>query len=147
MGMNLTSGGGQSFKLSDKTRKQMKERKRQPHTDATKLKMSLRSKGKKKNYSSRKGVKLSEETKRKISQNHSHSTPMLGKRHSESTKNKIRLSRIGKPAHNKKPIKNILTGIIYPSKIEAAESIGMKVRTLKAKLEGKLKNNTHFRYA
>lgn len=99
-----------------------------------------------KNTDHRKGVKLSDETKKKISENHAHHKPMLGKSHTKETKDKISKANKGRVAHNKKPIINIKTGVVFPSKKEAAESIGMKVRTLKAKLLGQIKNDTDFRY-
>ena len=99
-----------------------------------------------KNNKNRYGVKLSKETKQKISDNHAHHKPMLGKKHSDEARKKISNSNKGRIAHNKKPIINIETGVIYPSKQEAAESIGMEVRTLKAKLLGQITNNTNFRY-
>ncbi len=99
-----------------------------------------------KGNSNRKGVKITDDTRRKISENHAHHKPMLNKKHSDETIKKISESNKGKVAHNKKPIINIETGEIFPSKKEAADSIGMKVRTLKAKLLGQIKNNTNFRY-
>jgi len=99
-----------------------------------------------KNNTNRKGVKLSKETKQKISDNHAHHKPMLGKSHTKETKDKISKSNRGRVAHNKRPIINIKSGIVFPSKREAADSIGMKVRTLKAKLLGQIKNDTDFRY-
>lgn len=146
-GMNLTSGGCQNWVISEETRTKMKNRIRLPHSKETKEKMSIASKGKKKNYSSRLGIKLSEETKSKIKQNHSHSKPMLGKTHSEKAKKKISLAHKGRIAHNRRPIIDINTGVIYSHKKEAADTFGIKVRTLKAKLEGKLKNNTTLIYA
>lgn len=147
-GMNLTNGGCQSWKISEETRIKMKNRPKIIHSDETKEKMRVSAMGKNKGKPSpRKGVKLSEETKMKISINHRHLKPMLGKKHSDETKEKMRKKRIGKAAYNRRPIVDINTGIIYSHKKEAAESIGINVRTLKAKLEGKLKNNTQFRYA
>jgi group I intron endonuclease len=99
-----------------------------------------------KNNKNRRGVNLSKETKQKISDNHAHHKPMLGKKHTKETKDKISKSNKGRVAHNKRPIINIKTGVVYPSKKEAAESIGMKIRTLKAKLLGQIKNDTDFRY-
>lgn len=43
---------------------------------------------------SRKGYKHSEETKKKISKNHSHSKPWLDKHHSDETKKKLRIIKI-----------------------------------------------------
>lgn len=147
IGMNLTNGGMQNWKISEETRLKMKNRKRNPHTQKTKDKIRKAHAGKKKNYSSRKGVKLSDETKRKISQNHAHSKPMLGKKHTKKTKLKISNSHKGKPAKNRRPIIDINTGTVYSYKGDAARVFGINVRTLKAKLEGKLTNNTPLRYA
>ena len=126
----------------------MKNRSRKLHSEETKQKMKLSAIGKNKGkVSPRKGVKLSDDTKTKISKNHSHSKPMLGKKHTEETKDKIRNKKIGKESPRRKPIINIETGVIFSHKLDAANSVGMKVRTLKAKLLGKIKNNTPFRYA
>lgn len=104
--------------------------------------------GKKKNYvNGRRGVTLSIETKKRISDNHSHSKPMLGKNHTEQTKLKISKAHKGRVAHNRVPIIDISTNVIYTCKKEAAEALGIKERTLKAKLLGKIKNNTTLRYA
>ena len=99
-----------------------------------------------KNNTNKKGKKLSSVTKEKISKNHAHHKPNLGKKHSEETKMLISESNKGRVAVNKKPIIDISTNIIYPSKKEAADALGIKVRTLKAKLLGKIKNNTNLRY-
>lgn len=146
--MNLTSGGNQNWRISDETRLKMKNRHRNKHSEETKSKMSLAHIGKKKNYPNpRKGVKLSEETKKKISDNHAHSKPMLGKKHSKKTRRKISIANLGREAHNKRPIIDINTGTIYSCKKDAAIAFGIKERTLKAKLLGKIKNNTSLRYA
>lgn len=147
IGMNLTSGGCQNWKISKETREKMRNRPKIIHSEETKNKMRISAIGKNKGkVSPRKNVKLSDETKEKISKNHSHSKPMLGKTHTEETRNKIRDSKIGKPAHNRRPVIDINTGIVYSHKKEAADVLGIKIRTLKAKLEGKLKNNTPIRY-
>lgn len=147
IGMNLTNGGCQNWKISEETRERMRNRPKIIHSEETKNKMRLSAIGKNKGKTSpRKGVKLSDETKEKISKNHSHSKPMLGKKHSEEAKSKIRDSKIGKPAYNRRPVIDTNTGIIYSHKKEASDALGIKVRTLKAKLEGKLKNNTSIRY-
>lgn len=147
IGMNLTSGGCQNWKISEETRDKMKNRPKIIHSEETKNKMRISAIGKNKGkVSPRKNIKLSDETKEKISKNHSHSKPMLGKTHTEETRNKIRDSKIGKPAHNRRPVIDINTGIVYSHKKEAADALGIKIRTLKAKLEGKLKNNTPIRY-
>ena len=147
-GMNLTSGGNQNWNISDETRIKMKNRPKRIFSAETRLKMSISLTGKNKGKTSpRKGAILTNETKSKISKNHARGKPRLGISHSKETKEKISKANKGRIAHNKRPIINIETGVIYESKIEAAESIGMKVRTLKAKLLGQNKNDTFFRYA
>lgn len=148
IGMNLTNGGMQNWKMSEETRLKMKHRPKKIYSEETKNKLRLAHLGKKKNYiNGRKGVNLSIETKKRISDNHSHSKPMLGKKHTDETKLKISNSHKGKPAKNRRPIIDTDTGIIYSYKGDAALAFGIKVRTLKAKLEGKLTNNTPLRYA
>lgn len=83
------------------------------HSEETKKKMSVASKGnthclgrtlsqetKQKIREKHLGKVLSEETKKKISENHydisGKNNPMYGKKHSEESKNKMRLNRIGK---------------------------------------------------
>lgn len=147
-GMNLTSGGKQNWRISEETRIKMRNRPKRTYSEETKNKIRIAHLGKKKNYENpRKGVKLSDETKNKIRANHSHSKPMLGKKHTKKTKLKIGNSRRGKPAKNRRPIIDIYTGIVYSYKGDAAIALGINVRTLKAKLEGKLTNNTPLRYA
>ena len=52
----------------------------------------------------------------------------------------------GRIPKNRRPIIDIVTKIIYPCKRLAAEALGIKERTLKAKLLGHIKNNTNLRY-
>lgn len=83
-------------------------------TEQTRLKQSLAKRGQKNN---RYGVKLSEQTKRKIGEANKKS--QLGKKHSEQTKQKISLS------HRKGIyVKCIETGQIYNGYIEAARAKG-----------------------
>ena len=148
IGMNLTSGGCQNWKISEDTLIKMKDRPKIIHSEETKRKISESNKGKNKGkVSPRKGVELTNETKDKISKNHSRSKPMLGKSHTQETKDKISKSNKGKVAYNRRPIIEIETGFIYSCKKIAALEFGIKERTLKAKLLGKIKNNTSLRYA
>lgn len=148
IGMNLTSGGSQNWQISDATRIKMKNRPKRIHSEETKKKISESNTGKNTGKTSpRKGIKLTDETKNKISKNHPHSKPMLGKSHTQETKNKISKSNTGKVAHNRRPIIDIETHIIYSCKKDAALALGINERTLKAKLLGKIKNNTSLRYA
>ena len=64
---------------------------------------------------------------------------MWGKTHSNEARNKI------SEAQSKKVI-NTETGVIYKNTIEASEQTGINVNTLRAKLIGRLKNNTPLRY-
>ena len=50
------------------------------------------------------------------------------------------------PAHNRRPVVNIETGVVYSCKKEAALAMNIKERTLKAKLLNKITNNTPLRY-
>ncbi len=148
IGMNLTSGGNQNWTISEETRLRMKNRPKIKHSEETRKKMSESALGKNTGKTSpRKGVKLSEETRNKIKKNHRHTKSFLGKKHTEESKQKMREKSLGRSNDKVKiPIINTKTLKVFKSKIEAANSIGMKVRTLKAKLLGKLKNNTDFVY-
>lgn len=147
IGLNLTSGGGQNWVISEETRMKMKLRPRKKHSQETKEKMRLSALGKNKGKPSpRKGVKLSEQTKNKIKANHAHSRPWTGRKHTDEAKYKMSKKRTGMPSSCRKPVIDTATGIIYSHKKEAAEAIGIKVRTLKAYLCGNLKNKTSIRY-
>lgn len=60
--------------------------------------------------------------------------PFFGKKHSEETKNKLRLHLINNPIPNKKARKIKIYGIIYESISKAAKALGMKVSTLSRQL-------------
>lgn len=57
-----------------------------------------------KGNSYRKGIKLTDDTRKKISNNHAHHKPMLGKKHSDETIKKISESNKGKVAYRKSAI-------------------------------------------
>jgi hypothetical protein len=82
----------------------------------------------------RKGRKLSDEFKKKLS---------------ESAKNSIKVKfKIEKLTENKKKIVlDKSSGIFYDGVKEAANAYGIKQGTLTSKLNGRLKNNTNFCYA
>lgn len=97
------------------------------------------------------GHKVSEETKRKISLKNTgkvrsaETRKMLGdiqrgrKQTPEAIANKV--------AASKKLVLNTLTGIYYHGLQEAADSLPMKLTTLRCKMSGHSKNNTPFVYA
>lgn len=97
------------------------------------------------------GHVVSDETRAKISSANS------GKVRSEETRRKLSEFQKGKPRNaelvkksaesNKKPLLNSLTGIFYNGFQEAADSVPMKVNTLRSKLAGYSINNTPFVYA
>jgi group I intron endonuclease len=152
LGMNLLDGGGSKMTCSDETKIKMgNSRRGKKHSEETKKKISekhrliIKSKEWCENISKGK-QNVSQETRNKIGLASKGRKVMLGKLHSQETKDKISKAHIGKPAHNRRPVIDINTGIVYSHKKEAADALGIKIRTLKAKLEGKLKNNTSIRY-
>jgi group I intron endonuclease len=100
--------------------------------------------------SSDKSGKLSEESKRKLSENR------IGKHHLEETKLKISNSKKGKKMSKdakinmseakKKIILNTETGVFYNGIKEASESININHSTLQNNLIGKRKNKTSLVY-
>lgn len=125
------------------------------HSEETKLKISISSKGRKHTDSSKlkmsmsqKGKVVSESTKLKLS--------IAAKNQSTETKTKRAISNTGKKrseyskdimnAKKRALILNIETGIFYEGIKSAAHTIGMKTNTLKCKLNGQNKNNTFFIY-
>ena len=83
------------------------------------------------------GIKLSEETRRKISESlRGEKNPFFGKNHSEESKQKM-----------SKIVLNTETGIFYTGVKRASESIGMRDGKLRIRLLGYTKNNTPFIYA
>lgn len=105
-----------------------------------------------------KSGKLSEETKLKISLNHGRG--MLGKNHTQETKDKIskvHKGRIFTEEHienmklnsartKSRKVINNETGEIFNTIKDGAESIGMKDYNLVLRLRGKVKNKTPFEY-
>lgn len=98
-----------------------------------------------------KGRVVSDATRKKISMANTGKvrTPEMRQKISEVQKGKVRKAEsIEKgAAANKKPILNTLTGIFYNGFQEAADSVPMKVNTLRSKLAGYSINNTPFAYA
>lgn len=101
----------------------------------SRLKMSKIMKGK---TSPRKGAILTLEQKEKLR------SYQLGVKQSDETKLKRILS--SKRIVNCKKVKDEITGKEFNSAIEAAEFLGIKASTLRAKLTGQNKNNTNLKY-
>lgn len=89
---------------------------------------------------------ISLDTRKKIGEKSKGKQTFLGKTHTEETKKKISESNKGRIPNNRRPIIDIVTKIIYPCKRIAAEALGIKERTLKAKLLNRITNNTNLRY-
>lgn len=152
IGMNLRDGGGSKGTMSESSKEKMsKSRANWKHSEESKIKISeshkkiIKSKEWCENISKGK-TNPSKETRERIGKSSKGRKSFLGKKHSEETKAKIGLTKIGKPAHNRRPVIDINTGIVYSCKKEAAECLILNVRTLKAKLEGERTNNTPIRY-
>lgn len=151
-GMNLRDGGGSCGLMSEESKIKMGDSRRgKKHTEETKLRLSeihkkiTKSKEWCNNIS--KGKKNpSKEVRERIGKSSIGRKAFLGRKHSQEAKDKMRLSKIGNPAHNRRPVIDINTGVVYSCKKEAADCLSLKVRTLKAKLEGKITNNTSIRY-
>jgi hypothetical protein len=115
------------------------------HSDITKTKISNKSKGNKYNL----GKKHSEETKLKMSKwqkGISKSNNRLGVFHLEETKLNLSKNRIGYKNPNAKIVIDLSTGIFYYTVIEVSVCFNIKYDIIKSKLNGKIKNNTNFKY-
>lgn len=151
-GYNVDNGGRCQETFSEETKKKISEaRKGKKHTLETRKKISMALKGKKrteehrqhlsqslKGIQTRLGAKLSEETKRKISEAHKEYYKRVngevywkGKHHTQEAKEKIRQSHLGK--QNKKLYKKIIQKDIdgkiikeYESIIQAKDELGIK---------------------
>lgn len=86
------------------------------------------------------GVKLSEETKIKMSKS------SIGKKMSLEARQKISNSLVGKPSRHRRKVICLLTGTIYDSVELAAKSIEMKRTTLTMQLKNKNTNRTNLKY-
>jgi len=142
---NVIGSKGLNCKLTSTTEKKGR------HSKETKKKISESHLGKKLSKSHIAALKaakqnISLETREKIS------LANIGKKISEETKNKFRERMkgnkytLGITPVNAKKVLNTDTGMVYQSRREAAESLGIKPTTLGAKLTGKNNNNTPMRY-
>jgi group I intron endonuclease len=87
------------------------------------------------------GRKLSDDHIKQISERMLGNKHNLGKHHSEAAKTKMRENN-----YQVKIVVNIETGIFYIGTVAAAASMGINADVLRAKLNGRYKNNTMFRY-
>lgn len=95
--------------------------------------------------SPRKGVTLSEETKRKISQSKKGKpSTNKGKTLSEEHKSKISEAKKGGKNHTAKKVICTITGFIWDSIKECADNNNINYYTLVSKLNGRGRNNTNF---
>ncbi len=104
-------------------------------------------------------IGASKETKKKMSDSKKGElNSFYGKKHTVETRRKISLSKIGKTPYNKgkkghsnlsmsKIILNIENGVFYNSIKECSDFNLYNYSTLRAKLNGSLKNDTKFIYA
>jgi len=135
--VNMTDGGEGTYGhiCTDETRKKLSES----------IKKVIRTKEWNDNISKGK-QNISEETKKRIGEKSKGRKANLGNRHSKETKAKIGEKNKGRIPSNRRPIIDIVTKIVYPCKRIAAEALGIKERTLKAKLLNHITNNTTLRY-
>lgn len=108
------------------------------HKESTKLKISISQKGK--IVSSITRLKLSIATKNQSSES------LIKKSISNTGKKRSEYSKSIMNANKRALILNIETGIFYEGIKSAAHIMGMKTNTLKCKLNGQNKNNTFFIY-
>jgi group I intron endonuclease len=168
-GLNLKEGGGSNAKLSDFTKRKLREiNLGRKHTDKTKLKM-------KSSWIKRKLVPISKETKLKLSNAMMGNKNTLGYKTKDETKKKLSLINIGKftkkhteevklklskihkgktisadtklkmkQAKNRKII-NTLNGVIYDNCVLAAKDAGYSVAAFRKLIRGERNNNTTFK--
>jgi hypothetical protein len=89
---------------------------------------------------------ISEDTRRKIGEKSKGRQANKGNKHTEETKLMIGKKSKGRVPTNRRPIIDTVTKIIYSCKRIAAEALGIKERTLKAKLLNHITNDTNLRY-
>mgnify|MGYP001619635824 CR=1 FL=1 len=146
-GLNLKNGGKYGTHSNETRRKLSISNTGNTHTEETKRRISKSMTGRETSDETRKklsiantGKKASEETRIKLSVSHK------GNKHTEESKIKIGIGSIGN-THRIKIILNTETGIFYFGAEEVAPLIHINPVTLRAKLRGKIKNNTPFIYA
>jgi len=84
----------------------------------------------------------SQETRKKMSENRKgEKNGFFGKKHTDEV-----MKKMSKNSFNAKKVINIKTNEIYKSAEELAKILNMKSDTLRAYLNGKLKNKTDFKY-
>lgn len=168
-GLNLKEGGGSNAKLSDFTKRKLREiNLGRKHTNKTKLKMKT-------SWVKRKLVPVSKETRLKLSNAMIGNKKTLGYKTKDETKRKLSLIGIGrivknhtidtknklskihkgkivsddaklkmKQAKNRKII-NTADGVIYENCISAAAAAGYSVAAFRRLIRGERNNNTTFK--
>ena len=119
-------GGG---KMSDESRKKLSEAKKGfKIKEETKIKLSLAMKNIEKK-------KMSEETKIKISKS------KIGTKHTQEAKDKIKLNN-----WKKKSVINTITGELYNSALDASKSLNINYQSIICYLNGTRTNKTNLKY-
>lgn len=156
----LTKSSDKSGKSSPESVEKMKAKlkgvKRKPHTEESKIKISLAIKGKKRTEEAKAnmrkafanrmptfGYKHTEEAKRKISELTKGNKRNLGRKHTLA--NRIMWAEVSAISQGKMVL-NMETGIYYPALSQAAKIINVHYSHLARMLKGDRKNVTSFIY-
>ena len=147
-GYNMTYGGEGGQHIEETKKKISESLKGRKFSEETKKKLSLSLKGK---YTKEKsfwwGRKHAKEERRKIGdaqkgeKNH-----MYGKKATEETRRKMSGSHKGELHWNHKRVRNIETGIVYVSAIEACEKTGINNSSIGKCCKGKRNNAGGFKW-
>ena len=133
-GYNITPGGDHYQHTEESRRKIGLAGIGRRHTEDTRRRMSENRRGEKSNRYGKepwcKGKHLSEETKQKLR------NARTGKPLSMEHRQKLSAAKIGKPAHNRKPVRCLDTGVVYPSAMAASTEVGVCFSNLAACCRG-----------
>ena len=134
-GYNITPGGDHYRHTAESRRKISLAGTGRHHTEETRRKMSENRRGEKSHFYGKeswcKGKHLSEVTKQKLRE------ARMGKPLSPEHRQKLSAAKIGKAAHNRKPVRCLDTGTVYPSATAAGAEVGVSFSNIAACCRGR----------
>lgn len=151
-------GGGTGGRMSEEAIKKIKIKRalQKPptlgykHSVETKMKIGMGNKGKvvsaevvERMSQARKGKKPTEQAKINMRIGQAKAKTWSGRKHSAGSRQKQSLAKIGNKINNK-PVKRLDTGQVFPSVTDAANSIGISMKTLSARMRTGCKKEPFF---